>query len=139
MSAEQSFNFLNITGDKREIKKFLRKASCKTDSRHLVMNNIIPYDGDYEWWINNWGSCRDVTQGSTFIEKYGDATRIVFSTDYSPPKKFVEKVSVMFPDLLFELYYFIENEKTNGRIKVKNGKILIDEEKYQRFNRNIVI
>lgn len=114
-------NTLTITGDAKQLEKFIKKA--KTKKTALSLAKIYP-EPDYskikvkktfgkryaekgeEWWdwrIQNWGTKWDIEayinyQDEGIIEYY-------FDSAWSPPLEFFKEASRQYPDLQFRIKY----------------------------------
>jgi hypothetical protein len=60
----------------------------------------------YTWQIQNWGTKWDVNDPTiNFNNEENEEAVLFFSTAWSPPVEWVDKVSELFPELEFELLY----------------------------------
>lgn len=90
--------------------------------------------GGYEWCLENWGtkwnaSC--VSLGDLETWRAGDGTEravveVHFSTAWSPPKPIIERASILFPELTFDLRYFERGQGFNGRFACESGEVATD-------------
>lgn len=143
---------LEIRGERNKLKEFVEFA--KTEDRVLDHHKFIPYpkrfadldkkskeyekktgkhmkdgfnSGGYEWccknWGTKWGICNAELRG---VED--DRVEYGFESAWSPPIPVVLKMSVMFPELEFELRYFECGAAFNGLYQCKAGEVLTDEE-----------
>lgn len=79
----------------------------------------------YDWCIKHWGTKWDVDSDTTLTvgekEIYG-----WFDTAWSPPTKWAEHVSKMFPTLTFSLYFSEGGMGFYGSVSAKNGSVTDD-------------
>lgn len=135
-------NTLNISGNEKDIKKFMEQA--KDEDTDLSLNKFVPmpeelesvvspckedpdrmakygYNDWYDWSIGEWGTKWDVE--AELI--YGDEGYLhyTFDSPWSPPIKWLKKVSAMYPDLNFSLKYDEPGMGFMGIAKARNGEV----------------
>ena len=76
--------------------------------------------GGYDWCIQHWGTKWGFVDPQLKKQK-NDELYYYFETAWSPPDPLIEKMSKMFPKLVFELKYGGEIDEEGG-YKLKNGK-----------------
>ena len=106
-------NTLTITGDNKPKYK-------KGDE---LFANYIPRPADigdnwYDWSCENWGVKWDPE-----IELVDD-DQISFFSAWSAPFEGILRLSVLFPDATFELYYSESGNDFQGTAKFRNGQVL---------------
>jgi len=94
-------------------------------------------EAGYEWQSSHWGTKWDVGKDEVVIVEEDD-THITyhFSTAWSPPLPWVEKVSLFFPSLTFELQYLEEGMFFAGYHIFEQGSLREEEviqEDHARF------
>ena len=141
-------NTLKITGDKKELIKFKKKA--KSYNTKLSLAKLYP-EPDYSkvrvkptfpsiindpsthkkkyvnkkqaWWdwrIQNWGTKWDIEAELT---DNGTGLCYDFDSAWSPPVSWIKKVSKDYPKLQFRLKYREEGIGFKGVSKAQNGKV----------------
>ena len=135
-------NTLKITGDKKELIKFKKKAKSKNTK--LSLANFYP-EPDYSkvkvkptfssfhkekyveekraWWdwrIQNWGTKWDIE-----AELTDNGTELCYDFDsaWSPPVSWIKKVSKDYPKFKFRLKYREDGMGFKGVAKAQNGKV----------------
>lgn len=78
-------------------------------------------DDWYNWRCKNWG-CKWDAGESGFYEQDG-YSMVSFTTPWSPPEGFLEKLSKMFPKVEFEMQYAEEGIGYVGKMTAKNGHV----------------
>ena len=73
----------------------------------------------YNWRCKNWG-CKWDAGESGFYEQDG-YSMVSFTTPWSPPREFLEKLSKMFPNVTFVLQFAEEGDGYVGKMTAKNG------------------
>ena len=73
----------------------------------------------YRWRCKNWGCKWDASE-SEFYEEDG-YSMVSFETPWSPPERFIEKLSKMFPKVEFEMQFAEEGCGYVGNMTAKNG------------------
>jgi hypothetical protein len=74
----------------------------------------------YDWAIQNWGTKWNAYD--IYSDNWESDGEIEFCTAWSPPSPVIEKLSTIFPDLIFELGYADEGCGFVGRITFQNGE-----------------
>lgn len=141
-------NTLQISGNKEQLELFKQKSIIKSgmDVDIFVMDGCITmpeelnimegisdevkaeriqkygYCGWYDWRYHNWGTRTDA-HDSEIIEEDENGMSIVFTTSWCSPIDYVEKVALMYPDLIFDLYYMETGEWFAGRLTAKGEHI----------------
>jgi len=141
-------NTLQISGDKEQLEMFKQKSIIKSGMNVdiFVMDGCITmpeelnimegisdevkaeriqkygYCGWYDWRYHNWGTRTDA-HDSEIIEEDENGMSIVFTTSWCSPIDYVEKVALMYPDLIFDLYYMETGEWFAGRLTAKGEHI----------------
>jgi hypothetical protein len=136
-------NTLQISGDKEQLEMFKQKSISKSamDVDIFLMAGCIPmpqelaicenmtpeqkaeriakygYDNWYDWRFENWGSKWDAQE--PYIEEDENGLTINFDTAWSPAIPYIKQVAIMFPDLIFDLYFMETGEWFAGRVFAK--------------------
>jgi hypothetical protein len=144
-------NTLQISGDKEQLEMFKQKSISKSamDVDIFLMDGCIPmpqelaicedltpeqkaeriakygYDNWYDWRFENWGSKWDAQE--PYIEEDENGLTINFDTAWSPAIPYIKQVAIMFPDLIFDLYFMETGEWFAGRVFAKGEEV---EEQY---------
>jgi len=126
-------NTLTITGPEDQIREFRDRARNlhPGEITDLCFNKIIrrpPEEDDnwYNWNRENWGVKWDVT---AHLEIYGDRhIEYQFDSAWSPPIKFCEKASELFPDLTFKIWFEETGCWFSGEKYYKNGECVYEED-----------
>jgi len=117
------YNTLTVSGTNDAITKFYNDN--KKDDRELSFNNALPESGQtdwYNWRINNWGCKWDANKVDfTMTDKEPCKGLYTFTTPWSPPMKWLEKVSTKYPDLIFYIRFEDEGFMFFGMEKFHNG------------------
>lgn len=123
------YNTLTVSGTQDAITQFYNDN--KKDDSDLSFNNALPESGQddwYNWRINNWGCKWDASEVDFTMTDKGI---YIFTTPWSPPMKWLEKVSTKYPDLIFYIRFEDEGFMFFGMEKYHNGvNTLIDDYKY---------
>jgi hypothetical protein len=115
------FNKLTITGPKADVQAFKAKAVGYSpweqpagEPAVLNFHSLVPvpeevlkagYDSaGYHWEVENWG-CKWGAGNTTILDEWEGFIAYEFSTAWSPPEKFLEKVAVQWRALQFVLEY----------------------------------
>ena len=93
-----------------------------------------------EWCSENWGTKWDVSLKSwepiVFEEESASRLHIVFDTAWSPPVKYVLRLSEQLPDVRFELAYAEQGMGFAGTQIIVNGEVVeetaLDDMKYDK-------
>lgn len=121
---------LEIRGNKKEIDELV--AFEKSDKHIFDLEKITPIPEkekrEDDWFENNWGTIHNISDGFVSREEEG-FTVFNFDTAWSPASPIVEKLSRMFPNLLFTHkfeeggfdYSGIETYKAGEKIDKKSG------------------
>jgi hypothetical protein len=83
------------------------------------------YDNWYDWRFENWGSKWDAQE--PYITEDENGLTINFDTAWSPAIPYIKQVALMFPDLIFDLYFMETGEWFAGRVFAKGEEV---EEQY---------
>jgi hypothetical protein len=100
-------------------------------------------DAGYHWQTNHWGTKWDVA-GSANIEEEANKLIYTFQTAWSPPIKWFQQVSEMFPNLSFSMHYDDEGGGFAGTTVIEKGEVMHDEdvsndeESYKAFLINVL-
>lgn len=79
----------------------------------------------YQWQTDNWGTKWDV--GFFALQEPSDQELIYeFDTAWSPPIRWVEQASVLFPQFIFSLSFYEDSNAFAGKLKFQNGKLLFE-------------
>lgn len=83
-------------------------SACFENTGKVSMKEIIrKLDEDssgYNWCINNWGTKWDMLKPIE-VHRKRNVIEYCFMTAWSPPIKWLQKVSILFPSLVFSLEY----------------------------------
>lgn len=131
------YNRLEVTGDKKEVKKFREQASRSIKDEQnggevageLAFDNFVPTPPEmlkgqewYNWRIENWGTKWDAGEVELEDEWENEAEASVlyrFDTAWAPPVKWLDKVARQYPKLYFKLKY---EEEGMGFMGVARGQ-----------------
>jgi hypothetical protein len=83
-------------------------------------------NGGYDWCCETWGTKWNACDGS--LKETKDALVYKFDTAWAPPKPVLIKMSEMFPELEFTMYYWERGQEYKGKIVMKNTVIISEEE-----------
>ena len=140
-------NTLQISGDKEQLELFKQKSITKSgmDVDIFLMNGCIPmpqelaicedmtpeqkaeriakygYDNWYDWRFENWGTRTDAHDSE--IQEDENGLTISFETAWSPAIPYIKQVAIMFPDLIFDLYFMETGEWFAGRVFAKGEEV----------------
>jgi hypothetical protein len=144
-------NTLQISGDKEQLEMFKQKSISKSamDVDIFLMDGCIPmpqelaicedltpeqkaeriakygYDNWYYWRLENWGSKWDAQE--PYIIEDENGLTIHFDTAWSPAIPYIKQVAIMYPNLIFDLYFMETGEWFAGRVFAKGDEV---EEQY---------
>lgn len=124
--SETLFNRLEIIGSRKQVKqvrKFLKGESTEDGTNMFIdFNKIIPSPNQLEqcpdWNYDNWG-----TKWNARFQKSTKLNEIIFLTKNAPAEYLMQKLSLIFPDIIF-LYQFDEPNVIMERevfLIIKNG------------------
>ena len=134
------FNELSLNSEK----KYLREFNCNnTDSTgDIDFGRSVPFPKDrdeekewYNWRIENWGTkwtAFDTTMTPIFTEENDKEEKkeseliYEFCTAWSPPIEWLNKVSIMYPNIKFELKYQEPGVNFSGIFEISAGDIIND-------------
>ena len=140
-------NTLQISGDKEQLELFKQKSITKSgmDVDIFLMQECVPmpeelaicedmtpeqkaervakygYDNWYDWRFENWGSKWDAQDSQ--IDEDENGLTISFETAWSPAIPYIKQVAIMFPDLIFDLYFMETGEWFAGRVFAKGEEV----------------
>ena len=114
-------NKLTVTGLESDVQAFKAKAVGHSpwdepEGEPVVLNfhSLVPVPEEvlkagyesagYNWEMANWG-CKWGAENPTILDEWEGHVEYEFSTAWSPPEQFLEKVAVQWPNLLFVLEY----------------------------------
>lgn len=78
----------------------------------------------YDWAIRNWGIKWDVK--AEIVSENENEVCYVFDSPWGPPIEGLIKISRLYPDLSFKLFYFEEGMCFGGVASIKNGEVFDD-------------
>ncbi|HOG38616.1 MAG TPA: hypothetical protein PLD95_04055 [bacterium] len=136
-------NVLTISGLKNVLDEFIVVARlnkpkpcnlnnldvCEEDevlnfnSLYPIPSNISNATDTYDWEVKNWG-CKWGASSSRLFKISNTVIGYDFLTPWSPPIKFLLKVSKDFPELKFYLKYKDEGNEYKGSITIKKGLVI---------------
>ena len=132
-------NKLTITGKEDDLIKF--KIQAKGIETDLCLDNFVPMPREledtrspgpwpnwYDWRISNWGTKWDV-EGHLTLESE-NILIYEFDSAWSPPIYWIPKVSSLFPELSFELYFKEAGMCFQGSMVAKEDLSILQEEDY---------
>ena len=141
--ANRCENNLQIIGEKKELKKFVKKikkenflnsfiptpkelVNTRAPSIKKNLNLIIKYGADnwYDWNIKNWGTKWDF-EIKEEIEIEENEINLQFDTAWAPPLEGLKNISLIYPKISFLLNYNEQGMGLKGLSKIKNGLIII--------------
>jgi hypothetical protein len=113
-------NKLFIYGPSEKVKECT--LNIGGDNEHISFEKILPRpkdigEGWYDWSIENWGTKWDVNE--TYEDENG---YICFDTAWSTPHGIICQLSILYPELTFEVEYADEDLGNNcGMYKFQNA------------------
>jgi len=131
-------NKLDVIGAVEELDKF-KKASTIDDGDALsfellvptpesVMTDSSPTSGWRTWVEANWGTKWDISPGEcAYVRHFEDELPTdvwEFSTAWAPPTNWMKRVSAMYPELVFKLWYDEPGGYFSGCDAMQNGNLL---------------
>lgn len=91
----------------------------------------------YDWNIANWGTKWDatITDDEWFVYNEDRTAELNFETAWSPPVAWIEKASLVYPELVFAIQYEEEGMQFSGKVMANNGNLtkLEDEEFVSKY------
>lgn len=87
----------------------------------LINKPEICEDSWYEWRLQNWGTKWEFCDVALNLDKYTSEFNCSFLTAWSPPIEGLFRVSTMFPNALFTLFYREDGNDFAGVTFLKNG------------------
>lgn len=91
----------------------------KLAKKNLVTHIAITW---YDWRIYNWGTKGDASD-IEIVERNDELFIVRFTTPWSPPLKWIIKVSMDYPELLFVNEYYVNSDRsTDGILISVNGE-----------------
>lgn len=141
-------NRLNITGPVEEIQRFKNsvkgkralyapsefeiKSETEADKVYdFTFHSLVPVPDDvlakgyheagYDWQSHHWGTKWDVTGSVKLLEEKDNALLYEMLTAWTPPVKWVNSASVLFPTLIFDLAYSEPGMGFAGYITLLDG------------------
>ena len=129
-------NIIAVSGDERRIQAMLKEIQIdEYGVGSLDFNKIIPMPGDvdsHNWCIANWGTKWN-SYGYTADTGFKDG-KLTFLTAWSAPHPILQRLSEMFPDIVFEHEWADEDIGRNcGRYVYFDGERI--EEYYPKSSR----
>jgi hypothetical protein len=115
----------NKNDEKNEELDFLKSVpqpeEITSSNNNLSSNEVLTTPNWYNWNISNLGTKWNV-KDADYIKNQNNIT-YKFDTAWSPPIPWVEKVSVKYPEIIFQLDYIEEDCGFAGLIEFENGVI----------------
>ena len=124
-------NSLTVSGEFQELRKFKQENTYTEDGEVTLSFNLMvtlpqeEEDNWYDWQIENWGTKWDLR--NCIIEDDENILSFDFDTAWGPPEKWLENVSVFYPNLEFKLLYAEPGMSFSGKTVVENGILLVQE------------
>jgi hypothetical protein len=81
----------------------------------------------YDWKVGHWETKWD-TADSTIESETNNTIVYYFETAWSPPMRFLQKISRDYPDFTFSIHYNIEGNNIMATVDYHNGIIVREEE-----------
>ena len=119
--SEFSFHALYPVPD--EIRRF--PYDCNQANKIREKIGLERQLGGYSWESENWG-CKWGASDPTLWVSEDSALHYGFDTPWGPPEAFIEKISLEWPKLHFELHYEEPGMNFKGEFHVQDGVILVD-------------
>lgn len=123
------FNSLSVTGSATDLQNFITKVSGNHTTETFSLHALYPLPEEeeenwYEWQTHNWGTKWDINKDDLSINKELDAEHVAytFTSAWSPPVAWLEKVYKDFPELSFALLYEESGEGYAGIMTCINGE-----------------
>ncbi len=144
---EYRFDFNRLIQMPKALRKSIFKAKTPAEEKmsdeelDAYRKNLIEQygaDTDYDWsvkyWGTKWNSCKN----------HIDDNEIIFATAWSLPKPVMIRLSEIFPDVEFELWYMDEGWNFAGHKTYRNGNLtgeypvasFKDKEAFWRLHKN---
>ena len=147
-------NRLRISGPTKAIDEFIAGANKKvkeSEDGMCILPNYLPFppglegepvetdngsfvpftDRGYTWCLMNWG-CKWADSGTRVISKatnhngeYSTIT-IYMNTPWGPPSEGIQRISAMFPELVFTLAFHEDGMSFSGVVQYSGGEMLSD-------------
>jgi len=118
---ENRYNELSFHASVPVPKKIITANTKNTNSK----KNNVTSEGWYAWCNKNWGTKWDCYDEELVHEQ--EYTYYSYTTAWSPPTEWVEKVSRKFPHLKFNVEWG-EEGGCGGRVMVERGHLVFCEE-----------
>jgi hypothetical protein len=143
-------NNLTVTGDSVELKRFVA-AVTNEDESIKIMDNLLPFpaelegkdiigrDGEvvgraftdegYNWCIRNWGTKWGDCETEILVNE-NDNLFLTYQTAWSPALEGLQRISTMFPTLVFRTDWTEEGNQSIGAASFENGSTCVYEVGY---------
>ena len=104
------------------MEKEITKQELEEGQKALDNERKYGHKDWYDWSLENWGTKWDACEGGTHISDY--EVEASFDTAWAPPTPWLEKVSVKYKKLRFELEYTEEGMGFEGKAFAKAGDLV---------------
>jgi len=120
-------NYLYLLGPIQEINQFIE--AVRSGEKCINFDKLIPMPENVttDWTVENWGTKWEAYQELDWIvndRNNSSNANIFFLTAWSPPIAFVQKVSAMYPNIIFNLEFGSLGGKFVGTKSFANGEIV---------------
>lgn len=88
----------------------------------------------YDWCLENWGT-KWGCYNQAPVSRLKNGVKYYFDSAWNPPKEAIEKISKIFPTLIFSLRYWEGGSGFKGKFEVKNGDIISNNEQEYKGSR----
>ena len=109
-----------------ELKNTRSPSRNPKSARSQRLIKIYGCDNWWDWNIKNWGTKWDIDPDGLMFSLLKKKAIYDFDTAWSPPVKWLKKVSILFPKLTFKLKYEEPGIGFAGIATAKNGKFTDD-------------
>jgi hypothetical protein len=127
-------NVLEVNGEDKDIKKFYEENRVEDDDdendiqkTELSFRNSVPFSKgtwDYNEAVRIWGTKWDTNDVDVNIDE--EYLRYNFQTAWAPPREWLEKVAIKYPQLNFTLDYEEPGMDFMGKLVFENGECIED-------------
>jgi len=126
------YNYIEVYGKEDDLKKFKRDVALN-DETVFSFNKIIPMPentsswavsgmpSSYAWGLEHWGTEYDC--GFSELNEENNHLAYEFTTHWTAPQVFFEKIIHIYIKLTFKIHYFESTNNWSGDISASGGEI----------------